>query len=433
MRLSEDATLAQLADRSGRAGPLAGVRVLDLTLAMAGPMSTQRLGELGADVIKIEAPGGGDFSRHWRMGEISSFGDALPYVTLNRNKRSMVLDLKSASGRAIFYRLVATADAVVVNYRPGVTKRLGIDYSELRRHNLRLVYVSITGYGEDGPMMARPGQDLLVQAFTGLTFNGGSKAGLPQASPAYMVDTVASHQATEAVLAGLYGRGQEGEGAAYTVDLMRAVMEMQVQEITAALVLGQTMPRSRSPQTSIWMEPPYGIYRTLDGFLAIAQADLDILANVLEEPRLAQRKTQRPTQSDIVALNDWRDDIYELVQDRLVGASAAAWDQQLSAVGVWCGVAQDYDAFLRHEQARGALVEVDHPAHGRYWTVAPGIRQVDAAPFQVRPAPAYGADTAAILGELGYSDVEIERFGIDGSAVARAAEPAAAPVAAPAE
>lgn len=401
--------------------PLKGFRVLDLTLAMAGPMSTQRLGEMGADVIKIEAPGGGDFSRHWPMGGITSFGDALPFVTLNRNKRSLVLNLKSDEGREILYKLVETADAVVMNYRPGVAARLGIDYPRLRERNRQIVVVSITGYGEIGPMAARPGQDLLVQSFTGLTFNGGSQDDLPQASPTYMVDTVASHHATEAVLAGLLGRAARGEGAAYSVNLMSAVMEMQVQEITAALVLGKSMPRSRSPQTSIWMEPPYGIYRTRDGFLSLAQADLELLGRLMETPELGRLKAHRPDQSDPAALNGWRDEIYFLVQSILVSADTAAWDEKLTAAGVWCAPVNDYEAFLKHAQTQDALVEVEHPLHGRYRTVAPGIREVGAPAFEVSPAPAYGAGTAEILSELGYSAHDISGLEDKGAVVASAA------------
>ena len=270
-------------------------------------------------------------------------------------------------------------------------------------------------------MGAGPGQDLLVQSFTGLTFNGGSDDGLPQASPTYMVDTVASHHATEAVLAGLLGRAARGEGAAYSVNLMTAVMEMQVQEITAALVLGKSMPRSRSPQTSIWMEPPYGIYRTQDGFLSLAQADLDLLGTVLGEPELGELKRRRPDQSDPVQLNRWRDDIYFLVQRLLMPAPAAAWDETLTAAGIWCALVNDYDAFLRHDQTQEALVEVEHPLHGKYRTVAPGIRESGSAPFPLTPSPAYGASTAEILSELGYAPQEIRALNDRGTVVASAA------------
>ncbi len=166
-----------------RKGPLDGLKVLDLTIAMAGPMCTQRLGEMGAEIVKIEAPGGGDFSRHAPMAGVTRFGDAVCFVTLNRMKRSLVLNLKSDEGRAILYRMVAGADVLVQNYRPHVAEKLGIDYATLSAINPRLVVGAITGYGWEGPMKDRPGQDLLLQCFTGLTFNGGVAGGLPAASP----------------------------------------------------------------------------------------------------------------------------------------------------------------------------------------------------------------------------------------------------------
>ena len=236
-----------------------------------------------------------------------------------------------------------------------------------------------------------------------------------------MVDTVAAHHATEAVLAGLLGRAARGEGAAYSADLMTAVMEMQVQEITAALVLGKSMPRSRSPQTSIWMEPPYGIYRTREGFLSLAQADLTLLGRELDAPGLDDLKRRRPDQSQPEALNRWRDEIYFLVQRMLMRDTAAAWDATLTAAGVWCAVVNDYDAFLRHAQTQDALVEVEHPKHGRYRTVAPGIREHGAEPFKVRPSPGYGTGTTEILSQLGYSAQQISSLHEQGTVVATAA------------
>src|SRR5690606_2509631 len=193
-------------------GPLAGLRVLDLTIALAGPMCSQRLGEMGANIIKIEAPGGGDFSRYSTMAGITKFGDATTFVTLNRNKRSLILDLKAEAGREALYRMVRDADVLIQNFRPRVAGRLGIDYATLSAINPRLVYGSISGYGEDGPLKDRPGQDLLLQSFAGLTLNGGRASELPHPSPLYMVDVSASHLLTEGVLAALVARGVTGRG-----------------------------------------------------------------------------------------------------------------------------------------------------------------------------------------------------------------------------
>jgi crotonobetainyl-CoA:carnitine CoA-transferase CaiB-like acyl-CoA transferase len=395
-------------------GPLSGVRVLDLTIAMAGPLCTQRLGEMGADITKIEAPGGGDFSRHAPMAGITKFGDATCYITLNQNKRSLVLDLKSDEGRAILYRLAEQADILVQNFRPSVAGRLGIDYATLRKINPRLVCGSISGYGDDGPMKDRPGQDLLLQSFTGLTMNGGSAGGLPHPSPLYMVDVTASHMVCEGVLAALLARGRTGCGQEVKVSMMGAIMEMQCQEITSYLESNAPPIRGSTPQVSVYQEPPYGVYQCAEGCLAIAQADLDDLAGALAMPELSQLKASRPAQADNAAVARWRDDIYRVLSNRLKNGTADQWDGILSAIGVWCVVVNDYDAFLKHPQARDQLVRLKHPVGGEYTAVAPAIRFSDNPEPQLTAAPLYGSHSEQILSDFGFSADEIASFSAGG-------------------
>jgi len=401
------------------AGPLTGIRVLDLTVAMAGPMCTQRLGEMGAQVIKVEAPGGGDLARGATMAGITKFGDAVCFITLNRNKRSLVLNLKSDEGRAVLHRLVTTADVLVQNYRPRVAKKLAIDYETLKELNPRLVYASINGYGEDGIMKDRPGQDLLLQSFAGLTLNGGTRDDLPHASPVYMVDVTASHVATEGVLAALVARGTTGRGQEIKVSMLAAIMEMQCQEITCFFEAASPAARGRKPQVSIYQEPPYGIYECAEGHLAIAQADLNVLADVLRLPELKEHKTRRPPQSNPDAVADWRDDIYEIIAARLRTASARHWDEALSAVGVWCGVVNDYKTFLSHPQTQPHLTRISHPLGGDYRTVAPAATFSDNPNPRLVTAPLYGADSEQILREHGFSPGEIAELARQGTIVIR--------------
>lgn len=395
-------------------GPLAGLKVLDLTIAMAGPLCTQRLGEMGADIIKIEAPGGGDFSRHAPMAGITKFGDATCFVTLNQNKRSLVLNLKSDEGRAVLYKLVAQADVVVQNFRPRVAQKLGIDYETLSGINPRIVCGSISGYGDAGPMKDRPGQDLLLQSFTGLTMNGGAEGGLPHPSPLYMVDVTASHMVCEGVLAALVSRSMSGRGQEVKVSMMGAIMEMQCQEITSYLEADAPPIRGSTPQVSVYQEPPYGIYHCSEGFLAIAQADLDDLATALSLPQLSVLKANRPAQIDNGAVAKWRDEIYELLSQLLKDNTAAHWDQLLSPIGVWCVVVNDYDAFLKHPQARDNLIKLRHPVGGEYTAVSPGIRFSNYPQPKLTPAPLYGSHSEQILGEFGFSADEIASFSRDG-------------------
>ncbi|MDF0603345.1 CoA transferase [Psychromarinibacter sp. C21-152] len=388
-------------------GPLSGIRVLDLTIAMAGPLCSQRLGEMGAEVVKIEAPGGGDFSRHSPMAGVSRFGDATCFVTLNRNKRSLVLDLKSEAGKDVLYRLVESADVFVQNFRPRVAAKLGIDYATLNAINDKLVYASISGYGDEGPMRDRPGQDLLVQSYSGLTFNGGQASGLPHPSPLYMVDTSASHMACEGILAALVARSRTGKGQEVKTSLLSAIMEMQIQEVTSYLAADAPPRRGASPQVSIWMEPPYGVYSCETGNLAIAQADLEVLSDVLELPQLARLKVERPPQKDADAVTAWRDRICALVAGILATKPAEYWDELLHEHGVWCGVVQDYATFLENGQADPYLVSMEHAVGGTYKTVAPGIRFSDDPQPEMRGAPIYGADSTAILSESGFGEAEI--------------------------
>ena len=355
-------------------GPLAGLRVLDLTIALAGPMCSQRMGEMGANIIKIEAPGGGDFSRYSTMAGITKFGDATTFVTLNRNKRSLILDLKSEAGRQALYRMVKDADVLIQNFRPRVATKLAIDYATLSAINPRLVYGSISGYGEDGPLKDRPGQDLLLQSFTGLTMNAGRSTELPHPSPLYMVDVSASHLLTEGVLAALVARATTGRGQEIKVTMVSAIMEMQVQELTSFMSSEAPPRRSLSPQASIYMEPPYGIYQCRDAHLALAQVDLNVLADVIGVPVLKDLKASRPKQGDSDKLMQWRDDIYDAVAARLSENTVAHWDELLTAAGLWCGPVNDYATFLAHPQTQRYLTTMTHSKGGEYRTVAPAIR-----------------------------------------------------------
>jgi crotonobetainyl-CoA:carnitine CoA-transferase CaiB-like acyl-CoA transferase len=399
-------------------GPLAGLRVLDLTIALAGPMCTQRMGEMGADIVKIEAPGGGDFSRYSTMAGITKFGDATTFVTLNRNKRSLILDLKTDAGRQVLYRMVKDADVLVQNFRPRVAGKLGIDYASLSAINPRLVYGSISGYGEDGPLKDRPGQDLLLQSFTGLTMNAGRSSELPHPSPLYMVDVSASHHLTEGVLAALVARATSGRGQEIKVTMMSAIMEMQVQELTSYMSSEGPPRRSQSPQASIYMEPPYGIYACQDAHLALAQVDLNGLSEVINVPVLKQLKASRPQQSDTEKLMAWRDDIYNAVAARLRENTVAHWDELLTLHGLWCGPVNDYAAFLTHPQTQRYLTTMTHSKGGDYRTVAPAIRFSDDPSPSLRSSPRYGEHSREVLLEAGFSASEVDRLLADKIAVA---------------
>lgn len=390
--------------------PLEGVTILDLTLALAGPLACQRLAELGAEVIKVEAPNGGDFARNVYIGELDDFGDSTAFVMMNRNKRSVCIDLKSEAGRAAFYKLVKQADVVVQNFRPGVAERLNISFDTLSAINAKLVFVSITGYGSDGPMADRPGQDLLLQSFCGLTMNGGSSEGNPQPSPVFMVDVIASHLATEAVMAGLLKVARCGEAQKAEVSMIGGVMELQLQEISTYLAHPNPPQRSQYDSATVWMAPPYGIHPTKSGFLAMAQCDLALLAELLNSDKLATLAIHVPALVEEGEYSQWRDDVYHEIAAIYQDKSAAEWDVYLHKYGVWCMVVQDYDTFLNHPQTRQFLTEMEHYKYGKYTTVKPAIDFVNLPKVTLKSAPQFGVDTKEVFAEKGFESQEIEQL-----------------------
>ncbi|WP_213992934.1 CaiB/BaiF CoA-transferase family protein [Sodalis sp. dw_96] len=388
-------------------GPLAGLKVIDLTIAMAGPLATSRMGDLGADVIKVESPSG-DFSRLWPLAGYFHGGESSAFLTLNRSKRAIVIDLKQPQGLELLYRLVADADILVQNFRPKVAKRLSIDFDTLKSVNPRLVYISISGYGDQGPMVDRPGQDLLVQSFSGLAFNGGVRGEKPQPSPVYLVDTCASHLAVEAALAGYIERLRTGLGQHMKVSLLSAVMEVQIQEISTYMTSGRQAKRSGRHFVSTWMEPPYNIYQTADGWIAIAQATFPAIAEAFSVPELVELGQSRPDITDEQPYLDWRDRVCDIVSAHFLTRKTDEWLELMTALGIWVGPVMDYAQVAAHPQYQSLFTDIEHPVGGTYRTLAPSIVCQNGP--AIRPAPRLGEHTVEVMAELGLGDQDIERL-----------------------
>lgn len=385
--------------------PLDGIRVLDFTIAMSGPLAAQRLGDLGADVVKVESFAG-DLTRIFRLMGVAVDGETTSYLALNRNKRSIALDVKHPAGLRVARRLARSADVVLQNFRPGVAERLNIGYDSLRRINPRLVYVSISGYGTSGPLADSPGQDLLVQSFSGMTFSAGTRGDPPHPAPTYVIDACASHLATSAVLAALVQRERTGRGQHVRTSLLAAALEIQCQEVMTYLCTGKAAPRSEAPFASAWLAPPYGIYRTADGWMAMSQNDLRVIAEVVESMAvadLARTAPDRSTASD-ADVSAWRDATYQALQDALTARSTSDWVRRLSARKVWCGAVNSYAESLTHEQTQPLLKSV------RFGAV-PAVRGVghvwefsEAPALPLNSPPRLGQHTEEILREAGYSE-----------------------------
>lgn len=395
---------------------LSGYKVLDCSIAMAGPFAAQRLGDLGADVIKIEPPTG-EWQRHAPAGGITGNKINVSFLSLNRNKRSLAIDLKSAGGREIIQKLAAQADVFIQNYRPGVAGRLGVDYDTLAALNPRLIYVSMSGFGEDGPYATRPGQDLLLQAMSGAMLSSGCAGEAPRAAGQYVGDAVTAYCAFEGVLAALLHRERTGEGQKVEVNMLDAIATIQMQELSVYTVGHKPQKRSAEPHAHVYIRAPYGTFATTDGYIALAMPDMKLLARVTEEPRLADYAGER---------DGWekRDEIHALVRETLARASTADWFARLDAAGIWCSPVYGYADLVADPQIahNGTFVEYDHPTEGRVKTPGFPIR-FSRTPSQVtRGAPLTGQHTDEVLRDFGFSADEIAAHAASGAVLRGAAE-----------
>lgn len=380
---------------------LESYRVLDCSIAMAGPFAAQRLGDLGADVVKVE-PVTGEWQRHAAAGGAQGNQINVSFLSLNRNKRSLAVDLKADAGKQVLLRMVETADVFLQNYRPGVAERLGVDYATLSAINPRLVYVSMSGYGEDGPDVDQPGQDLLLQARSGAMLSTGRHGEPPQPAGQYLVDAVTASTAFEAVLAALLHRERTGEGQLVKVNMLDTITTLQMQELSVFVAGKVPQQRSAEPHAHVYIRAPYGTFKTADGFLALAMPDMPTLGKVIDEPAFAEMSSE---------VHGWthRDEVHRRTADRLVLRTTAEWLAALGAAGIWCGPVQDYAALVEDPQIKhnGTFVEYDHPTEGRVTT--PGFPyDFSRTPASIeRGAPLVGEHTGELLAEAGFTGEEI--------------------------
>jgi crotonobetainyl-CoA:carnitine CoA-transferase CaiB-like acyl-CoA transferase len=385
-------------------GILSGIRVLDCSIAMAGPFAAQRLGDLGADVVKVE-PINGEWQRHVAAGGATGKRINVSFLSLNRNKRSLAVDLKSADGRALLHDLVKDADVFLQNYRPGVAARLGMDYETLAAINPRLVYVSISGYGEDGPYRDYPGQDLLLQSMSGAMMSTGAAGQPPSPAGLYVVDAVTAYTAFEGALAALFHRERTGEGQLVQVNMLDAITTLQMQELSVFTVGGKPQVRSAEPHGHTYIRAPYGVFATTDGYITIAMAPLQKLGELIGEPFFAGLDDET---------DSWklRDEIFARTRVRLAMRSSAEWLALFREHDIWAAPVYGYAELVDDPQIlhNGTFVEYDHPTEGRVRTPGFPIRFSKTPCTVVRVAPQVGEHTREILREAGKEDAEIERL-----------------------
>ena len=385
--------------------PLSGIRVVDLTRILAGPFCSMLLGDLGAEVIKVETPGIGDPVR--RQGAIRD-GLSWYFAAFNRNKRSLTLNLRSAEGRAVLEKLIARSDVLVENFRPGILAAIGFDQARLDALNPGLVTCNIPGFGSSGPYRERPSFDFIAQAMSGLMSTTGEPEGAPMRAGPPIADLVAGLEGALGVCAALVRRGRTGQGEAVGASLNNAMIGMLGFLAANYFATGEPPARSGNDHAIV---SPYGMFRTKDGEIAIApsqEQSYQRLIDALDAPEL--RDDPRFRSNDLRVAN--RAAINAAIEDRLKAGASDYWIERLNAAGVPCDRVKTLAQVFADPQTveQQMVLEAEHPGHGRVRMLGFPIKFREAPCRLSRPAPDLGADSDAVLAELGYSPEEIARL-----------------------
>ncbi|MCC7327158.1 MAG: CoA transferase [Burkholderiales bacterium] len=405
--------------------PLSHLKVLDVSQVMAGPFCCMLLGDMGADVIKVEPPGKGDQTRS-AMGFRLKGADSGGFLALNRNKRSVEINLKSAAGREAFYELVRGADVLVENNRPGVAARLKIDYATLSKMNRRLVYASISGFGQTGPWAARPGFDLIAQAMTGIMSVTGHPGGAPVKSSVPIADLGAGLFAAYAILSAVIGRERSGEGQYIDASLFESALGLSIWEVSEYWGTGKVPAPIGSANR---MSAPYQAVRAADRPFVIGAANQKLwrsLCDVIGRPDL----TADPRFLTNVDRLKHRVALIEEIEPALSTRPADEWVAALLAVGVPAAPIHTYAEALASEQAtaRQMVMQIEHPAEGAVNALGFPVK-LSGTPQQVRyPAPLLGQHTDEVLREFGFSAARVAELRARGAFVESAPEPGHAAV-----
>ncbi len=389
------------------AGALHGIRVLDLSRVLAGPYCTMFLGDLGAEVVKIEQPGAGDDTRGWGPPFIG--GESAYFLAVNRNKKSLALDLKSPEGKDLLRRLARKADVLVENFRPGTMARLGLGDQELRAANPRLIYASLSAFGADGPMSALPGYDLIVQAWGGLMSITGMPGGEPTKVGVAIIDVIAGLMLGNAICAALYARAQLGAGQKLDTSLLEAQVACLVNAGSNYLIGGEIPGRCGNAHPSI---VPYQSFQTADGYLVVGVASETIWkrfcpaigrADLAGDPRFS-RNAERVAH---------RDELLKILPEIFRRRDSRTWSEILAEAEVPCAPVQTIDQVFNDAQVihRGMLAEMDHPSAGKIKMAGLPVK-FSATPATLRLAPPrLGEHSKDVLQDwLGMAETELAKL-----------------------
>lgn len=369
--------------------PLKGLRVLDFAQFLAGPVAALRLSDLGAEVIKIERPEGGDLCRSMVVNDQRLDGDSLVFHTFNRGKKSVAANLKNADDLNAVRELIKTADVMIHNFRPGVMDRIGLGYDVVQALNPRIVYGSVSGYGTSGPWRDKPGQDLLVQSLSGIAWLNGNAADGPVPTGFAMLDVATAGNLVQGILACLVRRGVTGTGGYVEVDLMSAALDMTFEQFTCFLNDGENKPvRHATGNANPYQPAPYGVYKTSDGYLAFAMTPLARVAELLDAPEIAAY----PQDQAFSHL----DEIKGKVSAVFITKPTQHWLDILEPAGIWCAPILDWPDFVATEgyKALDAVQTIRSDSGTEARTTTCPIRIDGAQMRSAKGAPTLGAHTA---------------------------------------
>lgn len=375
--------------------PLDGLLVLDFSQFLAGPVAAMRLADLGARVIKIERPGVGDIGRTLAFAGRTLDGDTVSFHAMNRNKESVTADLKAPADLAYVKQLVAKADVVIQNFRPGVMERIGLDYASVRELNPSIVYASATGYGDEGPWRDRPGQDLLAQSISGLPWLNGSRDDGPVPVGLSIADHLLSCHLAQGVTALLVRRFRTGEGGLVESSLLESALDLQFELLSTKLNDDNIhVRRGGAHSAHAFLAAPYGTYPTSDGYLALAMNPIPVLGRLLDLPELAEL-------TDPQQAWDRQEHIEAVLAKRFATGTTQSWLDILDAADVWCAPVLTLDELLASEGFAAIRMTQQVERRGVAISTTRGPIRIDGEVLtNTKAAPLLGEDDARVRAEF---------------------------------
>ena len=373
--------------------PLQGLTVLEFSQYLSGPSAGLRLADLGARVIKIERPGTGDACRQLAIKNLWLDDSSLLFHTINRNKESFTADLKNAEDLEVIRKLIAKADVITHNFRPGIMEKIGLDYASVKKINERIIYAEISGYGKKGPWKHKPGQDLLLQSLSGLVHTSGNEDHDPVPFGIAIADIISGTHLVQGILAALIRRQKKGVGALIEVSLLESLIDFQFELLTTYYSSNQLPQRSKHNNGHTLLSAPYGIYPTAKGFIAIAMVPIAKLKDALECSALENFEQEDAFRK--------RDEIKEVINKFLSAQSASQWSKKLQKNGIWAVEVLDW-LQMKNELAYQTLSMEQKVGNGKneFVTTRCPIRINGKKFTSPKPAPTLGEQNEKIKAQL---------------------------------